>query len=404
VSIVTGNAITTGIAGGGGAHTPTPANVVIVNAASDLPAATAGERQLVANTVYVFGASVALTDKLIIADGVSITGQNPFGPVLSTTASSLFIGGDANFNLSEINLDVPSGEVFTITDTVPGTSFVNISTVQTISCLSYGTFTDISTLIINNSNSLDGYTGVTVSGSSYTTISLVKFVMVSSSASFIGVDFGTAVSANIELDNLVTSSPAGGIGVKVAAASANLPAGAIGTITNSTLNLGGMTVPVSGYTASDVRWAFRDNSGVSNTVPDAMLSLNSNATETVISVVNTPVKVAGTWVVERVALFSGDTSGRVTSLSERGVTSPIDITATISAASGSNKDITIYLALNGSIISNSGETNKVSAGDPKNTTVFWQAVLQENDYLEVWVENNTDTQNLVAESAILRVR
>lgn len=403
MSIFTGNSITTGLAGGS-AHTPSPANVVIVNTASDLPTPVAGEIPLVAGTVYVFGGNVALTDKLRLADGVSITGQNPFGPILSTTASSLFVGADVKFSVSEINLDVPAGEVLTITDTIPGTSFVNINTVQTISCLSYGTFTDVSTVIVNNSNSLDGDTGLTFAGSSYTTISLIKFALISSSVSFIGVDFGTSISSNIELDNLVTSAPLGGIGIKMATASANLPVGAIGTITNSTLNLGGMTAPTSGYTTADVRWSFKDNSGVSDTIPDAMLSLNSNATETVISTISTPVKATGTWVVERVALFTGDTSGRITSKSERGVTSPIDITATVSAALGTNKDITLYLAINGSIVANSGKVNRVSAGDPKNTTVFWQEVLQEDDYLELWVENNTDTVNLIVESAVLRAR
>ena len=46
----------------------------------------------------------------------------------------------------------------------------------------------------------------------------------------------------------------------------------------------------------------------------------------------------------------------------------------------------------------------MGATDPKNTAVLWQENLSENDYVELYVANDTDTVNLVVESAILRVR
>ena len=124
----------------------------------------------------------------------------------------------------------------------------------------------------------------------------------------------------------------------------------------------------------------------------------------VIAIVDTPVLVAGTWTVERDSLFTGTTGGRITYNGERDIVLPIDITCTISAASGTNKDVHVYLALNGAIIANSGIQNRVGSTDPRNTTVMWQLNLSEDDFLEVFVENNSDTINLVISDAILRAR
>jgi hypothetical protein len=77
--------------------------------------------------------------------------------------------------------------------------------------------------------------------------------------------------------------------------------------------------------------------------------------------------------------------------------------ATIQAASGTNKSITLYCAKNGSVVANSASTNIVGAGSPKNTSVHWQLEMAENDYVELWVENNTDTINLSVENAKIRL-
>jgi len=161
---------------------------------------------------------------------------------------------------------------------------------------------------------------------------------------------------------------------------------------------------ISGISPDDIRWAFDLNSGVSDTMPDAMVSLNSNATETVIGSAGTHVKVAGTWVVERESHYSGDTTGRITYVAERDLTTPVDITATVVAVSGSNKMIEVCVALNGTVIANSCKSNLVGQNDARSTSVLWQLTLVQNDFLEVFISNETDTINLIVQTSLQRAR
>ncbi len=136
---------------------------------------------------------------------------------------------------------------------------------------------------------------------------------------------------------------------------------------------------------------------------DALVSLNGNTTETVITTIDTPVLVAGTWAAERQELFTADTAGRITYIGTEDDVITINSTITITSASGTDQDIHCYVALNGTFIPNSGMPNKVGTTDPRNTSLLWQLTMSENDYLEIFIENNTDPINLIASDAIFRV-
>ena len=76
---------------------------------------------------------------------------------------------------------------------------------------------------------------------------------------------------------------------------------------------------------------------------------------------------------------------------------------TIEPASGTNKAFSIYIFKNGVEVAVSRATNKASAGDPKNTSLVWALLMNPEDYIEVWIENNTDTIDLKVNSSQLRV-
>ena len=136
---------------------------------------------------------------------------------------------------------------------------------------------------------------------------------------------------------------------------------------------------------------------------DSLLGFNGNVTETVIGTINTPVIVNATWVLEDASKFTNTTGGRATYNGERGVRLPADVSVGVIASGGGANDITIYLALNGSVISNTGRTIAVSGSSPLTLSIPWQLTLTEDDYLEVYIENNTGTTNLVVEYATLRI-
>lgn len=89
---------------------------------------------------------------------------------------------------------------------------------------------------------------------------------------------------------------------------------------------------------------------------------------------------------------------------ERDIDTPLQVTMTLDPASGSNKNITAYIALNGSVITDSHQTIRINSANPLQITIPWQLTLSEDDYIEVFIENNTDAINVTAVDATLRVR
>lgn len=375
----------------------------IISQESDFETQDATTITLTAQTIFIIAGAITTSKRFIVQDKAVITSFNIFGPLLTYTGTgNMFTGTDATFTIKEINISHPNGTGFDFTDNTGGQKLFLNSFVRTEAGVKYGTFRNMQTVLIDNSSTLDMDDGITVTGANNAVFSIDKFYIGTTSATNIGIEFDSTFRApTVEINDFVYFGVSGSIGISGLASSGNIPSGSIGQVTNCEF-LGPVT-PIQNITVSDIRWSFKNNAGLADTLEDCLLSLNSNTTETVISVASTPVLAAGTWVVERQAKYTGTTAGRATYNAERDMTTPVEIVTTIEAASGSNKDIKIYLALNGTVIANSAKSNRVSAGDPKNTTVLWQLDLSENDYLEVYVSNETDTANLIVKDAVLRV-
>lgn len=382
-------------------------NVVYVNSSSDLPAASGGARALVAGTAYVIGADITIAETLTPAAGCAVVGNTVFGAKLKTTsASGLFVGGDASFQASNINVAAPNGPIFDITDSTPGTSIVSLNNFSCTEYQSIGSFTScfgvqiVGGSFLDTTNSTDG---ITFSGATgWQVISVRQVVASTASATYVGIDMDTAVAASIEVTDYSIIGVSGTIALKGAASNANVTSGSVATVSGCTLNGGGAT-PLSGITRDDYRWDFTGNAGVANTRPDALLSMQANATATTISAANTPVLVAGTWVDEGSSHFTSTTAGRSTYNAERDFTTPVTARLSIEPSAGTNKTLSAYVAVNGTVIADSKSTIQADAGSPQNISVVWQYNFSQNDYLEVFVENNTDTTNILVSSAISRI-
>ena len=227
------------------------------------------------------------------------------------------------------------------------------------------------------------------------------FVHTSAAAGSIALDLGNTISQTWEIRSLVAEGVAGSVGLSGAASSVNVPANIIGIITNC--NFTKVTTPLAGITTDDIRWNFDGNSGVEDTRKSAMVSLSNNATATTISGADTPTAVLGTFVCEKQSHYDCTVAGRVTYIGEVDHTVIIDISATISAASGTNKDVHAYVALNGTEISASGKKGRVGSTDPRNVPVIWEADIVKDDYFEVFLENNSDAIDLIGEDIVMRV-
>ena len=132
----------------------------------------------------------------------------------------------------------------------------------------------------------------------------------------------------------------------------------------------------------------------------ASVTMQGNSTETVISSTATPVKVAGTFVVGAEAGYTGSTTGRIT---HTGNTARhiINAIVSVSVASGTNHRISMYIALNGTVITTTKTTATTSSGLYRSLATFANIELDDGDYVEIFVRNESTTDNLIVLDAII---
>lgn len=375
---------------------------VTVNQEADFPAAVSGVITLEDETVYVISNNVTTANRFVLGDNVTITGYSFLGPLLEYTGSgTMFTGTDADSAFINLRVTAPLGKVWDVTRTT-GFTGVFINNVSIVACDTVGTFNamlavNIQTLIcINVATNGINFTGT------FQTITVDDLELLSTNASFTAIDMGVAISDSITLSNLTYNGVSGGVGIDIAPNDANLTATGSGSVIGSNF-IGAVTELVGGDVATDVQWQYANNQGIEDTMVDALLSMQGNATATVIASAGVGVLAAGTWVVEQEAQVTSTTAGRVTLNSKKKVRLPITASITIEPVSGGNTTVGCMIAIDGTVQTNSLRTATASSGNPTSITVPWQETLEETQYIEIFVTNEDATTNVLVSSALLRV-
>lgn len=167
----------------------------------------------------------------------------------------------------------------------------------------------------------------------------------------------------------------------------------------------GTSTPLLGVSPADDPWVATGNLGIPDSSTSLGGSVAANATETVISVVDTPVQVnvgalAVSYESERMSVT---TAGVITNDGA----SPVKVLALFAGiadtVSGTNNIYTFYVAQNGSIIEGSASIVSLDSADPGR--FFSQAIidLASGDDLELFVEGNGTTINIVISDATVTV-
>ena len=122
----------------------------------------------------------------------------------------------------------------------------------------------------------------------------------------------------------------------------------------------------------------------------------NNATATTISTSSTPVKVAGTTTANATSQKFTHTDNKDTY--NGALTRIFTCSAVASFTSGNNKDISLYFAKNG-VVDASSEMQATTDGNGRSESIAIQTILElaENDYIEIWIENNSDTTDITVE-------
>lgn len=161
-----------------------------------------------------------------------------------------------------------------------------------------------------------------------------------------------------------------------------------------TCNFSGGGTYTNGVTYLDNKARWTENRGITNSSAITGYYMHGNATATVISSTSTPVKVAG--VTTQIAVsqrFTVTTSNRATY--DGAIPRNFKVTAILSVTSGNGHQIGLYVAKNGSEISESETYVTTNAsGRLENGTAQLVVSLVDTDYIEIFVENNTSTTNV----------
>ncbi len=382
--------------------------VVVVNSEADFPTPSGGVITTADETGYFMGAAVTTANRFVMGDNSIIFSWNFLSAPLTYTGSgNMFTGTDVSFRLKELQTSCPNGTVFNVVHSTPGVHQLNLDDFQVLDCTSWGTVGNCLAIVFGGVASFESTDGITFSGTN-TLVDINQMAQqTTGGASFIGIDLGTSVNTILAITrHQVISTVAGAFGISGLAAGGNIAAGQVARVTSSAY-IGAVTA-LQTITTDDVQWKFSDNDGIDDSDPDALLAFRANATATVISATSTDgsnaVLVAGTWVEERASQFTTTAAGRATYNGIPDTIIPITVTASFEPVSGVNKDLAMYIAINGTAVSETGMVRRTDSGNPGAVTAIWQIDASTTDFIEVFVENQTDTINILVNAIVMRVR
>lgn len=168
-----------------------------------------------------------------------------------------------------------------------------------------------------------------------------------------------------------------------------------------TVNFSGGSTYTSGVEFDDNKSRWSENRGVSNSAAISNYYMNGNATPTIISAIGTAVKVAGTTTSASITQKFTNTDNRATY--NGAILRDFKVTVVLSAISGNNNEVGIYIAKNGTLVTESEVYITTNSGGRAEGGVAQTIVaLNQDDYIEVFVENSTsDADITVSELSVV---
>lgn len=184
---------------------------------------------------------------------------------------------------------------------------------------------------------------------------------------------------------------AGATGVD-ASASATIP---VESFIFDTVSFSGGATYVSGIDQTDNRSLWVNNTGVINTATTGFMTMQGNVTVTSVAAANVEYKAAGTTTLDTGVSqkFSMPADNRLQY--DGAINRQFRCTAVLTATSGNNVQVGTYFAKNGTVLPTS-ETYTTTDGNGRRENMAMQTVVEltQGDYIEVFVENATNTTDV----------
>lgn len=394
---VSGDSITISSVATGGS------NVVVVNSLSDFPAPIGGAINLVANTVYLIASNnVNISPNRIIASkGSVLIGSSVLTSNLTSNVAGDFITASDDIEINQLSINCPNATFLKYDSATPKNGKIIIISTRINDCDRIIDSKNHRILLAHNFGVTKNTTnGVLISGTcAFTLFQAILFEDAAGTA----FDFGTSVSCVLEVDSaVVIPASAGTIIFDGLTGSGNIELGGSGTIRSN--NIIGTFASTGNILPSDLRWTFIHSNVFQNSENTSYLAIPTNATVTTILVINTPVKIAGTWTDVNSSRFTNDTTGKITYDGSKTIDVQISVNISALKAGGGTDNYTVYIAKNGVVDTNIlGKFSTDSARIP-NIAFFGSISLSTTDFIEVFVENNSNINNITITSANILVK
>lgn len=377
---------------------PASTKTIAVSQLSDLPTPVSNVITLASDTNYQFIDDVDLGINRLVLNGNMISAVDAsIIKITYTGTDTMFTSTGTTTNKIEgLKLACPNGQMFDISG--GGVGIFQLLNMNIESADTLGVWNNLAGSQISNIF-MESYTtnGLLFTGAHGVFVSDATLINVNAGVMY---DLGTATFDGFTLTNSFPNVSAGATFLSGLTGSGNVNAGGLATMVNITqTGLGDVLV---GPTPDDVRWQFALNNTINDTFTDS-LSYNTAGVTVPITTINTPVLIGGTWIDDNSSQFTVDGAGTVTYIGNKVFHTPITAALTTHPVSGSNKDYTCYIAINGVAVQESGRKVRASSTDRQSVTPIWQHQFENGDTVSVMIENNSDTTDFVVEHAVLRL-
>lgn len=188
-------------------------NVVAINTEADFPIQDATTITLSPNTGYLLGGLVTTAKRFIVGANVTLTSAVLTATTLVYTGTgNMFTATSGNFAIVDTIFSCPSGTVFNCS----GVGILILERSTCNACVNVGTVTGGGVESLNWTNC--AFPSISSQGlqffGSFFVNSFTKIFMSSTSPSFVGVDLGSAVFYNVEIENIELFGVSGSVGIK----------------------------------------------------------------------------------------------------------------------------------------------------------------------------------------------
>lgn len=374
---------------------------VIVSQESDFPVASGGVITLKDGTDYFLINDISTSNRFLS------TGSNTIRAAASqvikltyTGTGALYTGNSSNTRIQGITLSSPAGSLFDFSGpTVSGRFQLIESNVE--DCDTIGTFNN---MIIVRFSAI-GWESIKTNGIVFSGVNFNVGFDTAVINMFGGtfIDMATSLINELSVSTQVFQPPTDPSVTFIAgvANSGNILTNGIGSFTGN--RAVPLTTPLDTVSVEDNRFEFLSNSNIPDSISDGLIHTESNALETVITTIGVQEKVNAVFIDDEMARFTSDGLGRLTYTGDRDVRLPIDVVTTLLAVAGGDKQLNVCIAINGSVLTQTCVQVTVSSSKASAATTVWQHNFKTGDYVEVYISNETNTENIIATQVIVRI-